>query len=137
MKYILPLLLLVAGGCQARTLGTEDFLYAYRCGVTPGDLPANATATYEGHDQNYHYLELRNGKPMDKFMGDFSPPQKVRCRVDQLPPDFPSGFQPLRGSGVEGFENGEDTREYVRDYLAKHGGEKAGDSPSRDHPLGH
>lgn len=137
MKYILPLLLLLAGGCAGvRTVGPDDFLYAYRCGVMPGELPADAVATYTGHDETYHYLELRNGKPIDVFMGDVSPAQKVRCRLDQLPSSFPSGFEPLRGKGTEGFENGEDTREYVKDYMAKHhvdssGGRPADRSPGR------
>ncbi len=135
MKYTLPLLLVLAGGCsEVRTLGAEDFLYAYRCGAAPGELPANAVATYAGHDATYHYLELRNGTPADVLLGDLSPAQKVRCRVDQLPSSFPSGFQPLRGGGTEGFENGEDTREYVRDYMAKHSDDKPGDPPRPDSP---
>ena len=135
MKYTLPLLLLLAGGCGAvRTVGPEDFLYAFRCGVMPGELAANSTGTYTGRDATFHYLELRNGRPADAFVGELEPPQKVRCRVDQLPPSFPSGFEPLRGAGTEGFENGEDTREYVRAYMAKHSADKPDDRPSTDRP---
>jgi hypothetical protein len=134
MKYTLPLLLLLAGGCAgARTVGPDDFLYAYRCGVMPGTLPDNAEATYTGRDETYHYLELRNGGPQDIFMGELSPTQKLRCRVDQLPASFPSGFEPLRGKGTEGFENGEDTREYVKAYMAKHHDESPASRPPADH----
>ena len=135
MKYTLPLLLLLAGGCasQVRIVGPDDFLYAYRCGVMPGSLPDNSVATYTGRDETYHYLELRNGGPQDIFMGDLVPAQKVRCRVDQLPSSFPSGFEQLRGAGTEGFENGEDTREYVKAYMAKHHAESSGDRPPPDH----
>ena len=135
MKYTLPLLLLLAAGCGgARTVGPDEFLYAYRCGAMPGELPFNSTATYTGRDVTYHNLELRNGRPTDAMMGEWSPVQKIRCRVDQLPSDFPTGFDPLRGGGTEGFENGEDTREYVQTYLRKHRGPGVGDRPSPGKP---
>jgi hypothetical protein len=119
MKYTLPLLLLLAGGCSSvRTLAPEDFLYAFRCGVMPGELAANSSATYVSRDAAYHYVDLRNGRPTDVFLGDLSGTQKIRCMVNLLPSDFPNGFEPLRGG--EGFENSEDTRQYVKDYLARH-----------------
>jgi hypothetical protein len=101
----------------------------------PGTLPMNAEATYAGRDETYHYVELRNGGPQDIFMGDLSPVQKLRCRADQLPASFPSGFDPLRGKGTEGFENGEDTREYVKAYMAKHHDESPANRPPADQPA--
>ena len=122
MKYTLPLLLALVGGCGGgiRTLEPSDFLYSFRCGAMPGEMASNSTATYSGRDETYHYVELHNSRPGDFVLGELSAPQKVRCRVDQLPSTFPAGFDPLRGSGTEGFESGEDTRQYVKTYLAQH-----------------
>jgi hypothetical protein len=138
MKYALPLLLLLAGGCGGiRTVGPDEFLYAFRCGAMPGEVVSHSTATYAGRDQTYHYVMLGNTGSRDFVLGDLSAPQKVRCRVDQLPSDFPAGFDPLRGGGTEGFENGEDTREYVQTYLRKHhsGGVAVRPSPSHSPRL--
>jgi hypothetical protein len=120
MKYALSLVLLLsAGGCGVKTLGAEDFLYAYRCGSMPGEMAMNSSSAYLGRRGEFQVVELRSGRPADTFVYDISGMQKIRCRADLLPSDFPTGFETLRGR--DGFENAEDTRQYVKDYLTHHG----------------
>lgn len=129
MKNALFLLLLVAGGCGGtKTLTAEDFLYAYRSGAMPGEMGANSSATYLGRQGEFHYIELHSGRPADTFVYGVTGSQKARCQADLLPSDFPSGFEPLRGS--EGFENSEDSRQYVKEYLAR----RLRDRPARQGP---
>jgi hypothetical protein len=52
-------------------------------------------------------------------MGDFTGPRKFRCRIDQLPRSFPSGFESVANADG-GIEPAEETRQYVQDYLARH-----------------
>jgi hypothetical protein len=128
MKYVLPLfvLVLLAGGCQTSTLSPEDFLYAYRCGSLPNE-PTGGSALYDGNDNAYRYLVLKNNTPSQVMFGDLSGQRRVRCRIDQLPEDFPAGFQRL--GGEESFEASEETRQYVQEYLQRNMGKKAAPAP--------
>lgn len=120
MKWLFPLLLLasLAAGCgtTTKTVGAEDFLYAYRSGSMPGELSTGSVATYDGRDEKYHFLTLQSGSPSDWFVGPMSQ-HKLRCPLDQLPATFPGDFERLNGE--TGIEVGDDARLYVQDYMMK------------------
>jgi len=101
-------------GC-GNVVGPEDFLYTYRTGAPSGAPVSPGAAVYAGQQDGYHVLKLRgSGTPSDWFVNVSDKDRTFRCRVNQLPADFPRDFQPLR---MEAFETSEDTRDYIRDYL--------------------
>ena len=132
MKLQIGLLILVGacvlGGCQSRTLSAEDFLYVYRCGNLPGEPSGTGGSSYQGKDQTYHYVFTRPSTPTEKFFLQDTNGRKFRCRVDQLPKDFPEGFEPLKGD--TGFEAQDDTHQYVQHYLEEH--KMKGPAPRKD-----
>ena len=105
-----------AGGC-GNVVGPEEFLYTYRTGAMSGAPVSPGGAVYAGKDGEFHVIKLRSGSgtPSDRFLNVSDRDQRtLRCRVDQLPADFPKGFQQL---GMDQFESSEETRNFVQMYL--------------------
>jgi len=102
------------GGCGSGVVGPEEFLYTFRAGAESGAPVSPGGAVYAGRDAEYHMLKLRSGTPADRFFNVTDKDRLLRCRADQLPADFPRGFQPL---STEAYESSEDTRNYVQRYL--------------------
>jgi len=101
-------------GC-GNVVGPDEFLYTYRTGAVSGAPVAPGGAMYAGRSGDYHVLKLRNtGTPSEWFVNAADSDRTLRCRADQLPSDFPRGFQPLTH---DAYESTEDTRTYVQLYL--------------------
>jgi len=118
LTFVICCLLTIAAGCQQQqTLSPEDFLYAYRCGSLPNQPGSGkGSALYEGKDQTYHYIS-RNLSPAEQFVENPMMTSRCRCAINLLPEDFPDGFVQTTS---ESFEAGEDTRQYVAEYLSRH-----------------
>lgn len=124
-RLLLPALLgvLCAGGC-AQTVGPERFLYVYRRTAAPGHIEEGWRADYTGKDRQYHYLEVRHstlnrGAGAMLLYGPFRD-ETLRCRIEELPYDFPEGFGLLYHEDPR-HEPDEQTHRYVREYLDSHG----------------
>jgi len=115
---VIPLLAMILGGCQTKTLSAEEFLYAYRSGGMSDENSSPGASKYLGREGDYQMVLITGGAPAMVFVNEQG--RKIRCRADALPADFPRGFVTL-GTGESTFESSEDTREYVREYLARVG----------------
>lgn len=137
MNRILAAALLTACfacGC-ARTIGPEEFLYTYRRGASPTYTKEGYKVRYTGKDGGYHYLEVRHdtlGKGAGPLLlyGPFRE-ETLRCAANRLPETFPDDFEILHQWTLPGQERAPEppsrTRQYVRDYLARHATEPPDD----------
>jgi hypothetical protein len=112
----IPLLLLAS--C-AKTVPPEEFLTAYRLSggfSSSGDWQAR----YTGKDDQYHYIEIRtrtvDRDPVNLILYGPFKDEIIRCPILQLPEDFPTGF--WKATDEAQTESPDDTRDYVRRYLA-------------------
>ncbi len=113
----------LAGGC-AKTVGPDEFLIMYRQSVPAGMSDRDVTATYNGKEDGYQYIQFRRRTPNDSpaqllLWGGFRD-QTYRCQDEQLPDDFPQGFLRAFEDGVSQ-ETDTASRRYVQQYLHEHG----------------
>jgi hypothetical protein len=123
-------ILCAACGC-ARTVEPVEFLCTYRRSAPALRPESGYRATYAGRSGGYHYLNVRRstlaqGGLAMLLWGPFQD-ETLRCRVEDLPEDFPDEFQTVpsesidAGAGDAQCESREQTLKYVQRYLRRRG----------------